>query len=361
MGHGALRQEALRESLPDFYASAVREHEVDVIAAPEIDITEGEEEGDLHFDAVVEVPPHVTIPGYAGLQVTIERPEATDEDIDRQVDRLRGNDATLEDVSRPAKDGDVLTIDLGMTADRSERADATSPTSPTPSAARSSASPSSTCSSQGARVGDIIKFTAEASPRAGRWPSRSWSRRCGSKRLPDLTDEWVGGGDRVRDRRGARRTTCATRITDVQAGAGRRSSCARRRSKRWSSSSPTTHPRPLVEAEVERRLHDLGPPPRGAGGDARAVPAGHRAGAARRSSRSCGPTAVPSVKADLALRALADAEEIEATEEDVDNEIARMAEQAGQLRRPRSGATSSLPISCPRYARTSERPRRWPG
>ena len=38
MGHGALRQEALRESLPDFYATAVREHDVDVIAAPEIDI-----------------------------------------------------------------------------------------------------------------------------------------------------------------------------------------------------------------------------------------------------------------------------------------------------------------------------------
>src|SRR5580704_3961053 len=104
MGHTALRQEALRESLPDFYAEAVREHEVDVIAAPEIDITAGEEEGDLRFDAVVEVRPSVAIPGYAGLQVTIDRPGATDEDIDRQVDRLRSNGATLEDVSRPAKD-----------------------------------------------------------------------------------------------------------------------------------------------------------------------------------------------------------------------------------------------------------------
>jgi trigger factor len=115
MGHGALRQEALRESLPEFYASAVREHEVDVIAAPEIDITEGQEEGDLKFAAVVEIRPQVQIPGYGGLQVKLDRPEATDEDIDRQVDRLRSNGAALEEVSRPAKDGDVLTIDLGMT------------------------------------------------------------------------------------------------------------------------------------------------------------------------------------------------------------------------------------------------------
>src|SRR5579862_6709311 len=77
MGHGALRQEALRESLPEFYASAVREHEVDVIAAPEIDITAGQDSGDLKFDAVVEIRPIVQVPGYAGLQVTVDRPEAT--------------------------------------------------------------------------------------------------------------------------------------------------------------------------------------------------------------------------------------------------------------------------------------------
>src|SRR5262249_14312413 len=120
MGQGALREEALRDSLPEYYASAVREHEVDVIAAPEIDITEGRDEGDLKFDAVVEVRPVVQIPGYAGLQVTLEHPDATEEDIDRQVDRLRANGATLEEVSRPARDGDVLTIDLGMTPTEGE-------------------------------------------------------------------------------------------------------------------------------------------------------------------------------------------------------------------------------------------------
>src|SRR6516165_348695 len=75
MGHAALREEALRDSLPEYYASAVRE--------PEIDITEGRDEGDLKFDAVVEVRPVVQVPGYAGLQITLERPEATDEEIDR--------------------------------------------------------------------------------------------------------------------------------------------------------------------------------------------------------------------------------------------------------------------------------------
>src|SRR5262245_13536167 len=45
MGKEGVRQEAMRESLPDFYARAVRELEVDAIAPPEIDITAGETEG----------------------------------------------------------------------------------------------------------------------------------------------------------------------------------------------------------------------------------------------------------------------------------------------------------------------------
>src|SRR5881397_1119372 len=55
LGPDVARQEALREALPEYYARAVGEHEVDVIAAPEIDITGGQEDGPVAFDAVVEV------------------------------------------------------------------------------------------------------------------------------------------------------------------------------------------------------------------------------------------------------------------------------------------------------------------
>src|SRR5580658_9884053 len=70
-GAGALRAEALRESLPDFYARAVVDTELDPIASPEIDITSGEEGGAISFAAVVQVRPVVSIPGYVGLQVTL--------------------------------------------------------------------------------------------------------------------------------------------------------------------------------------------------------------------------------------------------------------------------------------------------
>src|SRR5580698_10324874 len=111
-GAGALRAEALREALPDFYARAIVDTELDPIARPEIDITSGEESGAVSFDAVVQVRPLVSIPGYDGLSVTLPGLAVTDEEMQRQIDRLRENDAELETVDRPAIDGDLVTIDL---------------------------------------------------------------------------------------------------------------------------------------------------------------------------------------------------------------------------------------------------------
>src|SRR5438309_5473698 len=91
IGTDVARQEALRDALPDFYARAVKDNDVDVIAAPEIDVTAGQETGPVAFDAVVEVRPHISVAGYQGLQVTVPNPAVTDEEVDRQIDRLRNN------------------------------------------------------------------------------------------------------------------------------------------------------------------------------------------------------------------------------------------------------------------------------
>src|SRR3954467_4361938 len=116
LGTEAARQEALRDSLPDYYAQALREHDVDAIAPPEIDITTGEEAGPVAFDAVVEVRPQLNVPGYGGLRVTVPNPNPTDEEIDAQIDRLRNTGAVLQEVQRPAQPTDNVTIDLKATS-----------------------------------------------------------------------------------------------------------------------------------------------------------------------------------------------------------------------------------------------------
>src|SRR5437868_11872065 len=53
LGTDVAREEALRDSLPDFYVKALEEQDVDAIAAPEIEITAGREGGPVQFEAVV--------------------------------------------------------------------------------------------------------------------------------------------------------------------------------------------------------------------------------------------------------------------------------------------------------------------
>ena len=57
----------------------------------------------------IEVRPSVLVPGYASLRIEIPKPEATDEEIDAQVERLRQQFGELTAVDRPAIDGDHVT------------------------------------------------------------------------------------------------------------------------------------------------------------------------------------------------------------------------------------------------------------
>ncbi len=111
------REEALREALPEFYSKAVTDNDVDVIAAPEIDITGGQAEGDVSFDAVVEVRPVISVSGHDTLRVEIPSPLPNDQDLEDRVDSIRRQHAELDTVDRAAADEDHVTIDIAGTID----------------------------------------------------------------------------------------------------------------------------------------------------------------------------------------------------------------------------------------------------
>ena len=66
IGLAPARQQALQDAIPHYLADAVKEHDVDIIATPEVEITGGEEDGPVAFDATVEVRPEIIVPGYGG-------------------------------------------------------------------------------------------------------------------------------------------------------------------------------------------------------------------------------------------------------------------------------------------------------
>ncbi|CAB4592833.1 unannotated protein [freshwater metagenome] len=112
IGAGAGRAQALNDALPEYYSDAVVANEVDVIAPPEIEITDGQESGVIKFDAIVEVRPVITVSGYADMAVEIPAPTPSDDEIDAQLDRFRNQYGDLEVVERAADSGDFVTVDI---------------------------------------------------------------------------------------------------------------------------------------------------------------------------------------------------------------------------------------------------------
>ena len=111
------REEALRQALPEYYSQAVVDNDVDVIAAPEIDITGGQAEGDVSFDAIVEIGPVISVAGHESLRVEIPSPLPNDQDLEDRVDSIRRQHAELDTVERAAADEDHVTIDIAGTID----------------------------------------------------------------------------------------------------------------------------------------------------------------------------------------------------------------------------------------------------
>ena len=106
------RTEALNEIIGDVYFQAVNEHELDVIAQPDVEIIDGQEAGPVSFEATVEVRPQIIIEGYENLQIEIPSIEVTEDEINESIDRIRQQAAERTEVKRAAIDGDFVTMDL---------------------------------------------------------------------------------------------------------------------------------------------------------------------------------------------------------------------------------------------------------
>ena len=112
VGPDVIREEALRDALPDFYLEALRAEDLEAIAPPEIEVVDFTEGAPIVFEAVVDIRPEITLPDPTSLTVTAPSSEVTDADIDEQLERLRDRFAELETVGRDARRGDFVLIDL---------------------------------------------------------------------------------------------------------------------------------------------------------------------------------------------------------------------------------------------------------
>ncbi|MBP3043499.1 trigger factor [Arthrobacter jiangjiafuii] len=116
VGRGYVLETAINDGLNGFYQDAVSETGIRPMSRPEVEISEvpdpATDEGQLVFNVELDVRPEIELPDYSGLEVTVEPAEASDDDVTKALDELRGRFGTLKTVDRPAADGDFLTMDL---------------------------------------------------------------------------------------------------------------------------------------------------------------------------------------------------------------------------------------------------------
>ena len=125
-GRAAVIEQVVNEVLPGQYSAAVSENELRPMSQPEVEVTEipsttGELTGQLVFTAQVEVVPAFDIPEYGkDTVIEVDPVEVTDEDVQEELDALRGRFASLKTIKRQAKTGDFATIDLVATINGEE-------------------------------------------------------------------------------------------------------------------------------------------------------------------------------------------------------------------------------------------------
>jgi trigger factor len=326
-GAAALRGEAIREALPDFYARAVTDTEVDPIDQPEIDITSGDAAGAVSFDAVVLVRPTVAIPGYQGLVVTLPDLAVTDEEVNAQIDRLRATAGELVGVSRPAQDGDQVTIDI-----HGSRDEAVGPGDDDDLDAEDflyevgsgGVVPELDDQLRGGKTGDIFSFSSALGDTGRVATFRVLVKDVKELVLPDVTDEWAAEASEF-DTADALRADIAERLRQrhvVQA----QMALQQRTAEALVELVTEEIPEQLVLEELRERIHDLNHRL-----DAQGMSLGQFLGATGREEGEfideLRVGALHSVKLDLALRTLVDEEDIEISDEDLDEELAAMGER----------------------------------
>jgi trigger factor len=120
LGRGAVLDEVVSEAVPAKYVELVTSGKVHPLGRPELEVTKIEDGDHLVFTAEVDVRPEIEMPAFGELVVSVDDVEVTDAEIGEQLDGLRSRFGTLTAVERPAQQDDFVSLDLSATIDGQE-------------------------------------------------------------------------------------------------------------------------------------------------------------------------------------------------------------------------------------------------
>ena len=111
-------EDAANALMQQNYAAAVDESGIDIVSRPTVDVVQIEKGKPFIFTAEVAVKPEVTLGKYMGVTVTKIDTSVSDEEVDEALEKERNNNArTINVEDRPAADGDTVTLDFEGSVD----------------------------------------------------------------------------------------------------------------------------------------------------------------------------------------------------------------------------------------------------
>ena len=116
VGREEVLNHAVNDGLDKFFREAIKEEKIRTLGRPQADVVElpslKDFSGDLVVTVEVDVRPEFDLPAYEGLTLTVDAVEVSADDVQDELDNLRGRFGTLVTVDRPAKTGDFAQLDL---------------------------------------------------------------------------------------------------------------------------------------------------------------------------------------------------------------------------------------------------------
>jgi trigger factor len=328
-----IQGEVVQSLVPEYLGKALDEKNLVPVTRPEIDHVQFKQGEPLKFRAVFEVLPEFDLGDYKNQHVQIDEIQVGDEQVNKVLDEMRERSATYVPVQgRPSKDGDYVLIKLmGIPAGGGEPVQGDNILC---HLGGEETLESFTENLRDSNPGDTRQFQSRypddyPDPKlAGKTYNYSVTvLDIKEKKLPELNDEFV------KDAAGEQ--TSITTLDELRKKIRENLDAAREQTRESQAREKILEalvqqhdfpvPEALIESQVDVRLERVVRSLAAQGVDPRAVNIDWVA--LRQNQRT---KAVNDVKADLLLDRIAEAEKMEATDEDVEKEIAALADRSGE-------------------------------
>ena len=331
-GVEALYQDAVDILLPEAYGEAIEETKINPVAQPEINVTQIEKGKDFEFEATVTVEPEVKLGDYKGLEIEKQDSELTDQDLQDEIDHSLGHLADMVVKENGAvEEGDTVNIDFDGYVD-GEQFEGGQADGYDLEIGSGSFIPGFEDQLVGVKTGEekdvVVTFPEEyhAEELAGKEATfKTKVNEIKYKEVPELTDEIANELDSDANSVDEYKENLRKRLSEQKAQDAENVEKEEAINK-VTENTTIDIPQAMIDTELDRMVQEFGQRIQQQGLDLQTYfqISGQDESQLREQMKD---DAEQRVKTNLTLSAIADEENIEVTDEDIDKELEKMSSQ----------------------------------